>query len=63
MNTIKAIGIFLLVLLGIFILLGIYYGIILYFWVVKLMALAAIVGSVIIIYYKGKKSLKKDKNE
>lgn len=60
MKTIKAIGIFLLVLLGIFMLVGMYYGIMLYFWVLKLMMYAAVIGSVIIIYLKVKKGTKKE---
>jgi len=60
MKTIKAIGIFLLVLLGIFMLVGMYYGIMMYFWVLKLMLYAAAIGSVIIIYFKLKKGSKKE---
>lgn len=55
MKTLKAIGIFLSVLLAIFMLVGMYYGIMLYFWVIKLMMYAAVIATVLIIYFKVKK--------
>ena len=58
MRTIKFIAIFLLVLLGIFVLYGIYYGVIFYFFFVKLAVIAAIGAGVIYLYLKTKNLLK-----
>ena len=58
MRTLKFIGIFLLVLLGIFILHGIYYGAIFYFFFIKLLFIAALVAGGIFVYLKVKDLLK-----
>ena len=57
MNVIKFIGIFLLVLLAIFILYGIYYGIVFYFFFIKIAFIAALVAWGFWMYFKFKKKL------
>jgi hypothetical protein len=56
-NVIKFIGIFLLVLLGIFVLYGIYYGVIFYLFFIKLAFIAALVAWGFWMYFKAKKRL------
>lgn len=58
MNTLKYIGIFLLVLLAIFICYGIYYAIIAYMFFIKLLAFASVIAWVLYLYFK----LKNKKN-
>jgi hypothetical protein len=54
MNTLKFIGIALLVLLVIFIGYGIYYAVLAYFFVIKLLVFATIVATLIWLWLKTK---------
>lgn len=55
MEKIKAIGIFLAVLLGLFILVGMYYGALFFWFVLKLMIGAAIIGWLLVVWFKSRK--------
>lgn len=50
MNTLKFIGIFLLVLLAVFICYGIYYAVIAYFFFIKLLIVAAVIAGALYVY-------------
>ena len=52
MNTLKFIGIFLLVLLAVFICYGIYYAVIAYLFFIKLLAFTAIIAGLLFLYFK-----------
>jgi len=54
MKTLKIIGIFLAVLLGLFMLVGMYYGILFFLFVLKLMGAAALVVFGIYLHMKVK---------
>lgn len=54
MKTLKIIGIFLLVLLGLFMIQGMIYGAMFFFYVLKLIAVAAVIVGVIVLYNKAK---------
>jgi len=60
MNTLKFIGLAMLVLLAIFICYGIYYAIIAYFFVIKLLVFAAIGASLLWLYFKATKNKTKE---
>lgn len=61
MTTLKTIGIFLAVLLAIFIVVGAYYGALFFFFVLKLMGYAVIGVALILLFIKSLKN--KNPNE
>lgn len=52
LKKMKTVGVFLMILLFIFIIIGIYYGVMIFWFVLKLMAFAAIVTLLLHLYYK-----------
>ncbi len=54
-NMFKIIGIFLVVLLGLFILQGIMFGAMMFFYALKLIVVASVISFIIYLYYKAKK--------
>ncbi len=52
MKTIKIILIFLVALLIVFMLVGMYYGAVLFFFVLRLMGIAAVIGFIFYPWYK-----------
>ncbi len=54
MSKLKIIGIFLLALLGLFILQGIMFGAMMFFYVLKLIVVAAVIAFFIYLYFKSK---------
>jgi hypothetical protein len=55
MNTLKFIGIALLVLLAIFIGYGIYFAVVAYFFVIKIIVITLIISAAIFLYYSTKR--------
>lgn len=54
-NKIKFIGLFFIVLLAIFICYGIFFAVIAYFFIIKLLAIAAIIASIFYLFIKIRK--------
>ena len=55
MKYLKIISIFLVILLALFIIQGIMFGAMMFFIVLKLIAIAAIVAGIVYLYFKNKK--------
>lgn len=58
METIKKIGIFLAILLALFMLVGMWYGALFFFFVLKLMVYAGIIAGVVLVIHRYKKGQK-----
>lgn len=61
LKNIKILGIFLAVLLGLFMLVGMYYGVLIFISVLKLMGFAAFIALLIYLHFKIKGKNREDK--